>query len=186
MLCFPSVPERDVPSLQVLWEAWNKHTRFQELSLRAARLWPPGGQGWLVLWCLRPVCSLCLKFILCLCWANSCPTCRSSQSFVTGATHLIPRPGAPLLCSHITSPVVLTFWLYSLFTHLSPPLDYDLLGRDCLLCIMGLQSIPPSLVHRDMQWVGVECVNDCMNEWMTKMWLNTSVCWGTEPQYMFL
>ena len=75
LLCFPSEPERDGPSLQVPWEAWNKSARFQELSLIGGgvggcgegreRLEPPGGQVWLVLWCPWPVCSLCPKLILC-------------------------------------------------------------------------------------------------------------------------
>lgn len=92
------------------------------------------------------------------------------------------RIGAPLPRFHVSSPAVLTVWLYFLFTHLSPPLDCDLLGRDCLLCIVGLQSTAPSLVHRAALWIGVEWVNDYMNEWMTRMWPNPSVCWCTETQ----
>lgn len=58
------------------------------------------------------------------------------------------RIGVPLPRFYNASPAVLTVWLYFLFTHPSPPLDCDLLGRDCLLCIIGLQGTAPSLVHR--------------------------------------
>ena len=154
------------------------------------RLEPPGGQVWLVLWCPRVV-------FIASTWSSFFIDAEPVLFFQTQL-----KPHLQLL-SELCHQLCYRFRFQDWGP--SPTLLQRLsCGAYCLVILPVYSSISPTRlwplgerlslmhhrspghstqsVHRAVLWVGVGWEDDYVNEWMTRMWPNTSVGWCTKNQ----
>lgn len=172
MLCFTSVPVRDAPSLRAPWEAWNRPTRFQELSLKVGSVYGPqeaSGACPLLplvsLWALPVAHILSILRLSFFPHTAHAPLTAPFRTLSWGGADLMPRLGLLLY-------VLTSLFILQLFACLSPPPDYEPLVEGPSLMHHG--SPENSTESSTQRYVINSCwMNKCLYQWMNE-WQNSA------------